>query len=255
MNTKTQSEKALAVIDQYLHFRVANASCNIPYFNNKRAGVRASLRATIGKGSPKEIFDEVEISALREKVDLRTLSNDTLKKFLIDHTIGIDCSGFVYHVLNAESRFRKLGTLDKHLHFPFCHGIVSKIRCKIRPTENTSVQTIASNANSHVVAQSDIQPGDFITMTKRPDAPEDERARDHIILIHQIEYQNFVPTTIHYSHSMAWPTDGTIGHGVRQGVIEIVDPSKNILEQRWTENHTFARAKSSVTEIRRFNWF
>jgi hypothetical protein len=262
MNTKTLSDKALIAIDQYAKFRIGSATCSIPYFNNRRVGMRASLRAISGKGSPYDIHEEVEISALREKVSVVTFNNETLKKFLVDHNIGIDCSGLVYYILNAESLVRKLGTIDKHLAFPLCKGLVGKIRCKLRPTENTNVLTLAHDRNSNIVAMSEIQPGDFISMLKRPEAPEEERARDHIIVIHQIEYQNFAPTILHYTHTIAWPTDGSYGHGVRQGVIEILDPNKPLLEQRWTEagktadeNYTLGRAKKSIIEIRRLNWF
>lgn len=262
MNTKTLSEKSLTVINQYANFHIANAMCNIPYYNNRRSGVRAGLRAINGKGSPYDIFEEVEIVTMREKVSVASFTNESLKKFLVDHNIGIDCSGLVYYILNTESVSRNRGPMDKHLLFPFSKGLIGKIRCKLRPTENTDARTLANDRNSHVIAMNEIQPGDFISMLKRPDAPEEERARDHVILIHQIEYQNFVPIALHYTHTVAWPTDGQYGHGVRQGVIEILDPQKSLLEQRWIEaektgdeNYTLGRAKKSVTEIRRLNWF
>ena len=89
-----------------------------------------------------------------------------------------------------------------------------------------------------------------------------DRIRDHIALIYQIEYQNFVPVTLHYTHSVAWPTDGEYGHGIHDGRIDITDINKTIIEQRWNElgkndaeNYTFMRAKISTTELRRLNWF
>jgi hypothetical protein len=83
----------------------------------------------------------------------------------------------------------------------------------------------------------------------------DNNDRDHMLVIHQIEYQNFVPTEIHYSHVMAYPEDGIYGTGVKQGVIQILKPEAGLLEQKWSENIIFARAQKSKTEIRRLKWF
>lgn len=271
MNTKIISDKANAVIDHYLNFRVGNspaaATCAIPYYNNSRAGVRNGLRALVGKGSPKDIFDEIEIIALRERADLQTMTGETLKVFMVNHDIGIDCSGFAYYVLSAESLSRDKGSIDRHLHFPFRKGILGKIKSKLQPVTNIDVVTLAHQKNSRFVALTDTQVGDMITMISPVSNDTSARIPNHIAVIHQIEYQNFVPTTLHYTHSIAWPSDGTNGHGVRQGVIEIIDPNKSLIEQRWIEsgktanssgengNYTFARAKSTATEIRRLNWF
>ena len=103
------------------------------------------------------------------------------------------------------------------------------------------------------------KPADIITMTEGP------QERDHVLLVHQVDYQNFKPTTIHYTHSIAWPSDGVYGTGVRQGTIDILDIKKPITEQSWSEagkissgkdantqeNYTFARALKARTEIRR----
>src|SRR3989344_4173036 len=102
MQTKTLSKNALDVMEQYLHLPFAKQHISCPYFNNKRSGIRGGLRALIGKGSPEEIAEEAKILAMKEHVLLNTLANDALKQFLVNHTIGIDCSGFVYHVLAAE---------------------------------------------------------------------------------------------------------------------------------------------------------
>ena len=86
--------------------------------------------------------------------------------------------------------------------------------------------------------------------------------RNHILVVHTVDYQNFVPTMIHYTHSIAWPDDGQYGHGVRQGTIEILEPTKGITDQKWTEkgktgaeNPTYLRAKISKTEIRKLGWW
>jgi hypothetical protein len=92
------------------------------------------------------------------------------------------------------------------------------------------------------------------------DAEESER--DHILVIHQVEYQNFIPYKLHYSHAVAYPEDGIYGTGIKQGTIEITDINKPVTEQVWTENgrqgeanRIFQRALKSKTEIRKLNWW
>lgn len=255
MNTKTLSNHALDVIDQYLNFRVGTGVCSIPYFNNKTVRARAALRVNIGKGSPKEIYEEIQGFILKNHVGSETLNSESLKKLLADQNIGIDCSGFAYYILNAESSQTKHGLLDKHMHFVYCKGILGKLRAKLRPIENCDVATFAHDKNSKIINIKEIQPGDIITMTG---SVSEEDERDHVLVIHQVEYQNFVAIKIHYSHAVAYPEDGVYGTGIKQGTIEIIKPEANITEQIWKENEKtgldnrmFVRATKSKIEIRR----
>lgn len=261
MNTKTLSSRALSVIDQYRHFAVGNTVCSIPYFNNKASRVRATLRAYGGKGSPKDIFEEVQTLMIKNHISPNLLNDEALKKILIENNIGIDCSGFAYYVLNAENEERGKGSLDKHIHFTSCRGIIGKIRCHFRPVENCDVATFANNKNSRVIATKEIQVGDVITMLAKSDSNNDSQTRDserdHILIIHQVDYQNFIPIKIYYSHAVAYPEDGLYGTGVKQGSIEILDSNKSITDQCWSENSSdtnnriWNRAKISNTELRR----
>ena len=254
MNTKTLSNRALNVLDQYSHFSIGQAVCSVPYFNNKTVRARAALRATIGKGSPRDILEEVQMKIAKEHVATETLTNESLKNLLVDNDIGIDCSAFAYYILSAESEERGKGALDRHISFVNCGGFIGKIRCKIRPVENCDVATFASDKNSKIIPMKEVQPGDMITMT----GSNEGSLRDHILVIHQIEYQNFVPTKVHYSHAVAYPEDGVYGSGIKQGTIEIISPDRSILEGIWTESGStaaaariFVRAKTSKTELRR----
>lgn len=258
MNTKIISNRASEVIDQYAHFRFGSAVASIPYFNNKTVKARAALRTYIGKGSPKDLYEEMQTIAVKSHLVPDSLADEALKKILVENNLGIECSGFVYYVLNAESQERKTGDLSAKLSFPNCHGLIGKIRCSLRPAENCDVATFAHEKNSHPVAIKDALPGDIIAMT----ADAEEAVRDHILVIHQIEYQNFVPVKIHYSHAIAYPEDGIYGSGIRQGTITISDANKPIADQIWDENgkvgqanRLYVRAQKSVTTIRRMNWF
>jgi signal peptidase I len=258
MNTKTISNSALDIIDQYKNFKVGNAICSVPYYNNRTSALRGALKVEIGKGSPKDIFDEIQQIFYKNKIDIKTLKSEELKTILTDNNLGLDCSAFAYYVLNEESLSINKGSIDKHLSFPYCSGLFGKIKCKIRPIENTDVKTFAHNDNSRIIKINEIKPGDIITMTGGPDNND----RDHILIINRIEYQNFIPSTVHYVHAVAWPTDGQYGHGIHNGTINIINTEKSIIEQIWIENdkrndenYTHTRAKKSLTEIRRLNWF
>ncbi len=248
---KTLSARAMSVIDQYLHFQASSADISIPYFNNKVKRGRLGLRVHGGKGSPKEIFEEAESLAVKNNVKLNDISADGLKKLLIDNDIGIDCSGFAYHVLNAESEESHSKNLDRNISFVKCVGFIGKIRCALRPVQNCDVATLAHDHNSRNVLTKDIQPGDMITMVGN----DDEKIRDHILIVHEVRYKDSLPNIIFYSHSIAYPEDGVYGTGVRQGQIEINDSSKSIFEGAWSEEKLLARAKKSKTEVRRLKWF
>jgi hypothetical protein len=260
MNSRTLKEGALKVIDSYLNFSNGTVSVAIPYFNNRRGGVRAGLRAQIGKGTISDIEDEITHVALRERVDIKKADAETFKKFLVNNNIGIDCSGFAYHLLNAESLGRNKGKIRSHLSYPFAGNIIRKLISYIRSVEGAGVNTLAHNANSKIIALKDIQPGDFISMNHKNSS---KQSYNHIIVVYQVDYDNNEPKKIHYAQSMAWPTDGEYRHGVRLGEILVVDLNKSITDQEWmengktgTENYTHARALAAdQTEIRRLNWF
>ncbi len=258
MNTQTLSPEALSVINQYLHFQFGSAVCSIPYYNNKVRGARGGLRAHTGKGNPKEIFDEIYTTALKTRIDRNILSDDSLKKLLVDNNIGIDCSGLAYHILKTESSSRNLPQLNRKITFTNARGIFGRIRSFINPAGNCDVATLASKANSKVIELSDAKPGDFISMI----SVNKDKERNHILIIHQVDNIDSVTTKIHYTHAVAYPEDGIYGTGLKQGTIEILKLDKPITEQRWMENDfegssnkIFIRANASKTELRRLVWF
>ncbi len=257
MSAKLLSEKAISVINQYRNFSTGTAVCTIPYFNNRHTELRGGLKAQVGKGSPEDIMEEAKNAALIEKVKLEALDSVSLKKFLVDRNLGIDCSGLAYFILDAESESKGKGSLKKSLSFPFAKSIFRKFRVHTQPEKNTDVATLAHDDNSRAIQLKYIQPGNMITLRGGPE----ERDRDHVLVVHEVNFRDDVPAEIGYTHAVAWPTDGEYGHGVRQGQIRITDLSKSITDQEWIEagetgeaNYTFTRALKSKTEIRRLNW-
>jgi len=243
------------------YLRLPNFTANVacPYFNNRHIRLRGALRVLIGKGSPEEISEEAQLFALREKINLTNFETETLKKFLVDHRLGADCSGFAYHLLEAESLGKKLGNLKKHLQRPFIKSPVRKFLAWLRPIENTGVGTLVHEKNSHEIKNENIQAGDMIIFLKTGLKHD----YNHVLVVASVEGENNTPTTVNYAHSFQWSKDGKYDHGVRLGRITIADIKKPLLEAAWEEknetgnnNETFTHAKNAeVLVLKRLNWF
>ena len=262
------SQPALAVIQSYLHLPIPGHDISCPYYNNRRQHVRGALRVMVGKGSVKDIVGETKILLLKEKLDLNKLSDEQLKQFLVDRHVGTDCSALAYYVLDAELRAQKKSGLRTHVRWQNGNPWRRLMR-KLRPVENTNVDTLADDRNSIRVELKDIQSGDLIIM--QGFGPNHDR--DHVLVVHQTEpllrKEGYTPPkaeggvvdsmVVHYTHALQWLSDGKYNHGVRQGKIEIVDTHKSLLDQLWTEqnvtgesNETWRHAKDAGRlEIRR----
>lgn len=249
----TLSKEAQKIIALYKNIPVGQG-CACPYFNNRRAKIIGGLRAYVGKGSPKDIQEEAEIVSYKERVSLKDAPSESVKKFLIDHGFGIDCSGFAYHVLDAELKSTKKRSLSSVIKVK--GSFFKKLKAKFRPAENTGVATFALGENSMLIEQKDIRAGDFIIFLNTGK----EKDYNHIVVIEStnINEQGFI---INYVHSFTWPRDGKYGHGVRSGKIILANKNTPILQGEWiennlsgSENYTFQNAVGAKSvSIRRLN--
>ncbi len=251
---KILSLEALSVITNYTLLPFPDKDVSCPYFNNRRSKVRAGLRVLLGKGSPTEIVEEAQLFALREKVNLNQLSNEDLKKFLVDHNLGIDCSAFAYSILNIEYKIKNTSELSSKLFYPNI-SLIRKLLIQLRPIENINVRTLAHEKNSRMVELKDVSPGDMIIILNSGK----DHTLNHILIVLRVEYGENFPKAIQYVHSFQWSTDGKYNHGIKDGTIEITNIQKPLLEQNWIEaekigdeNETYLRAKEAeVLELKR----
>lgn len=285
---KSLSAQAQKIITDYLSLPFPDKNVNCPYFNNQRSKVRAALRVLVGKGTPTEITEEASLIALREKIDLKNISDTDLKMFLVEQNLGIDCSALAYYILDEEAKVRGFGSLKKHLRFSAIKNPLRKLLTRLRPVENTSVMTLSDDANSVVVNLSDMQPGDLIVLLKT----REDHQLNHVLIITEtspnpsLEKEgqdtpspnkedrrgetNFPLLSkegpgevLRYVHSFRWTKEGKYDHGVRQGTITITDVVKPLSEQRWEEknitgdeNETLRHVKlAEKVEIRRLHIF
>ena len=211
MTSKTLTKEALEVIENYKSLPELGIPC--PYFIN--VGYQKGTRAEMGKGTPSEIAQE-------------------LKDFP-NKKVGVDCSGIVYHILDAECGARGFGPLEKFAYYPK-HWLKTLLGID-RPAENISTEIFHDERNSKKSDLYKVLPGDIITMFGK----SEKKDSNHILLVHQVDYDdNGTPTTMHYTHSRK-------PDGIRQGTINIRHPISYIIEQEWRDENDLARAQSAHT--------
>ncbi len=255
LNMSKLSPAAFKIIEEYFNLPFPNVyGVRCPYFNNARVGQRGQLKVLVGKGSPKEIVDEAKIISIQYKQNVLGVSEPTaIRKFLIDHNLGVDCSGFVVQVLKAElaqrgaDLFKKIFiTSKKHL----ARWLISQLR----PVEQIGVSVLASEKNTEIINElKDVQAGDMIIMLNT--GPK--KNRNHILLITETK-----DNIISYTHARAWSSEGQYGHGVSAGTITVNNPNKGLLEQTWEEkdqlnhdNETYWEARdAALLQIRRLKF-
>ncbi|HEY0908346.1 MAG TPA: hypothetical protein VGE35_03300 [Candidatus Paceibacterota bacterium] len=244
---------ARAVIDAYLALPVGTKpSC--PYYNNRRFKNRGGLRVMIGKGSPAEIVEEATIMAKLARTDIQTLATDKLKQFLVENGLGVDCSGFAYHVLNAlalETKGKGIASYVTSMR----SGFIGSILARLRPAENLGVNSFRNDKNSSAISAADAKPGDIVTFI----GTGKDKTYNHILVITAVERsENGI--RLSYAHSYAWPSDGLYDTGVREGDILIRD--NDILAGTWKErsvtgadNYTYqSAADAKEVSVRRLKF-
>lgn len=253
------SPTAEKMIDSYLNLPfpgVTGVRC--PYYNNKRSIVRGQLRVLAGKGSPDEIIEESKIISIQYHLGLfdhegncTTKDKEVIRKFLVDHNLGIECSGFVTQVLREHFKETKKFDFTKKLFICSPKRFIRYLLTRLRPVESINVLVYADDKNSSAVNDlKDMKAGDLVIMLET--GPQQKR--NHILLIKDNDGH-----TIKYAHARAWSSEGVYGHGVAEGIITLSDPSKDLLAQTWTElgrenglNETYLEAKNAKTlQVRR----
>src|SRR3989339_210307 len=177
----------------------------------------------------------------------------TVMKFLIDHNLGVECSGFVTQILRAHFQETKKIDIARKIYIVSPRYLFRWLISKLRPIENISVRRYCDDHNTKKIDWSNAQTGDVVVMLET--GPNNKR--NHILLVVDV-----TSDTIHYAHARAWGSEGKYGHGVSKGKIKIIDKKLSILDQTWEEmglinekNETWQEAKDAkILEIRRLNF-
>jgi hypothetical protein len=211
-------------IEDYKNLKLGNTTVVTPYFiNDKR---KRDLRAMVGKGTPEEIIMEARIWEKLKGADFSKMSNEEIKQFLIDRALGIDCSGFIVHILNQYFLQTKHKPLWDFLKIPN-KSFGAYIKYKLRPVEQLGASIITNLENCSQVNLSEVQVMDLIR------SKSIKLNGDHIMIVSQVNRDdNGNLISLKYTHST--PHYGQL-NGVKTGEIKIIDINKPLEEQDWLE--------------------
>ncbi|MCA9382431.1 hypothetical protein KC660_03430 [Candidatus Dojkabacteria bacterium] len=222
-------ESALKKIKEFEELPIGKKKVRCPYHLNPKSQ-RANLRVLAGKGTPEEIVLETEIYAKLGGLRIDKMHEDEIRSFMQKRHIGIDCSGFVVHILDAYT----LDKEKKHL-WKFIRKEVSnpyqKIRYMLRPVENIGVADLTSEINSIKLQRiTDIRPYDLI----KTSALKQEEGL-HVLMVTEVEKDSSGKTvSFKYTNSNRYYGEG---NGIRFGTVIITDPISSLQAQRWLDDN------------------
>jgi len=189
------------------------------------------------------LFDKAGHCCLHNEHTGEKIAAVEIRKFLIDHNLGIECSGFVTQILRAHYKETKKVDIVKKFFIISPRHFLRYLISLLRPVENISVRTYADARNSQKIDWSKAQAGDVIIMLD---------TADHIQVNHIMLIIEKTTDVIRYAHARFWKSEGKYGHGVAQGEIKITSPNSGLLDQEWIElgrkgdeNETCQEAKSA----------
>lgn len=200
------------MIQAYARMKLGDVEFACPYYQHsvlKGLGARVS----IGKGFPEEILEETRVLALVNRFDLTRATSDDIRSFMVSKSIGIDCSGYIAHVLHAihGNRLFPLLTDDSF----------GAIFLRFRPFQKINVHLLQKSGTR--IDYRDCKPEDIIVT----------RGGKHALLVYETERDpDGILVAIRYTHSTLYFNQ----NGVRFGSIEITDRSKPLEAQRWVES-------------------
>lgn len=222
-------QKVQNFIDRYFNLELGGKKVTCPYYiNNKKFRQRMGLRVLIGKGNPNEIEKESLIYEKLRGVDFNNMTEEEIREFLRKSRIGIDCSGFVVHVLDKWLRLNKKRHLWKYIRYPR-QSLYRKIARWLRPVENISAKILTNDENTIKVKNlNNVKPGDLIRY-KLPKRGKSLQEPYHVMLITEVKKEKgrvedftFVNSTMQYGE----------GNGVRYGKVIVTDPRKSLCNQK-----------------------
>ena len=236
MNEQTLKipESGQKVIDSYLKMIIGGKPIICPYYTNLKKQ-RAALRVFLGKASAQEITNEANFISLKEEVDLNKLSEQGLYQFLVEHNLGIDCSGLAAYILQAVyQENKKINILKKLKIIPFFKNPWRWLVAWLRPIENISVRVLANDKNSFLINDfQKIKSGDMLIRTNLR----------HIYLITKIKKENKQIKKIVYVHAPRPKQRDYFGPGVFQNTILLEKSDLEELSKKMNDEMVIRRLK------------
>lgn len=220
--------KAQDTIHRYFNLPFGRKRVKCPYFMNLK-GERAGLRVMVGKGSVDEIVHETKVWAKLKGFKFGRKSESQIREFMMIKGIGIDCSGFVSHILDNWFKADGKGRVWNNLKF-FDNSLPARFRRKLRPIENIGANLLTSELNCIPVTDfDDIKPGDLIR------AKGKQKNAHHVAIITDTyKTKEGKLKKFDYVHAHRFYEDE---NGVRKGTVTIVDSKKSLKDQKWDDTY------------------
>lgn len=227
-------ESGQKIIDSYLKIIIGGKPIVCPYYTNLKKQ-RATLRVFLGKGSAQEIINEANFISLKKEIDLNKLSEKRLYQFLVEHNLGIDCSGLATYILQAiYQENKKINILKKIKIILFFKNPWRWLIAWLRPIENISVRILANDKNSFLINNfQKIKPGDMLIRTDLK----------HVYLITKIKKENNQIKKITYVHAPRPKQKAYFGPGVFQNTILLKKDDLNELNKKLNDKIVVRRLK------------
>ena len=219
------------IVSKYTAFFVEGKQVNIPYcivgsttetYDATETTRTTRFRQFAGKGTPEEINMCLYRTAAKCDFDLKSASSSQIHQFMLDNGIGIDCSGFVYNVLNNYLLANNQTSLNHRVMvYPGWMGKLEQILFQYKRVRKCSAMTLTSSLNTFEVSNlNQIRPGDMIRFTLPTWNGK------HIAIITEATKKMIV-----YAHS----GERSMNTGPHTAVIEIVNQQQGLEAQNWLE--------------------
>lgn len=196
---------------------------DVPYDRSKHPmGRTDKFHNYAGKGTPQQIYKVLIKTAKRKTFNLQRAKPEEITQFMIDNGIGIDCSGFVYNILNAYLQQEKHTSLAKYIYrYPGILGKLENFLLRKNRIRRSSATTLTSELNTIKIEKTkDIRPGDMIRLT-HADWPG-----KHIAIIVEVHDDYII-------YAMA--SEYMKIRGAHSGKIKILNKNKGLEDQNWLE--------------------
>lgn len=209
--------------EDYLNLKIGSRKINCPYYQNL---LNKKVKLVFaGKGLPLEIEKEM-VKIFRQKNQmklLKKLTPETIRLYLLEADLGIDCSGLVANLLNSFFEEKGLGSLWKFLKFP-TRNPIRLIFSRLKPRSHTSASILTHSLNCVPINLDQTKPADLLKV-----------GTGHVALIDEVETDNNGRVKrIGYVHSTS---DYLDKYGVRKGKIIITNKEKPLEKQQWNETY------------------
>lgn len=220
--------------DEYIHFEIENKVISVPYaisgkvFNmltedgQEGTNITKRFKNYAGKGTPKQVRKCLVQKAKKKSINLKSSYPQEIKQFMQMEGIGVDCSGFVFNVLNEYLKITKHKTLNSIIHrYKGLYGFFDNFLLRVNGVRRCNATTLTSDLNTIKINKvSEIQLADVIRFTHKGWAGK------HVGIIVDV-------TNDYITYAMS--SDYTKENGAHYGKILIINNDNGLEEQKWEE--------------------